>query len=178
RKYFMIFNKWLILQESSIKDLYSNTINAFPNANKRQNSIDIVKITELQLTPFLGMKTLFVKGNAQSDSGKNYSPIILFKNVNYHLENDYKYVNLKASDGKIYFFEHLKNNNVLARCDCNDFKWRFKHYNYIDESLFGKDGKKYVGKGLWEANPLGLSGVCKHLIKLTKAINSAGIIIN
>ena len=176
RKYFMIFNKWLIIQESNVRDLYSNTIEAFPNTKKRQNSIDTIKITELQLTPFLGMKTLFAKGNAQSEE-KNYSPIILFKNVNYHLENDYKYINLKASDGKVYFLEQLKNNEVLVRCNCNDFKWRFKHCNFIDESLFGKDGKKYEGKGLWEANPLEFSGMCKHLIKLVKAINSTGIIL-
>lgn len=123
------------------------------------------------------MKTLFIKGNVQGVSGNNYNQILLFKNVNYHLENNYKYSSIKASDGKNYFFENLKDNDVLVRCNCKDFKWRFKHYNYVDESLFGREERKYEGKGLWEANPSELSGMCKHLIKLVKGLNISGVII-
>lgn len=176
----MSFQKWLILQESNLQTLYKSTVQAFPSTTKRQHSIDPIQIVELTWTPFLGVKTLFIKGLAQSgESGKEYIPMILFKGVNYHnSKNERDWVEITANDGKDYVFERLGNDNeVLVRCNCLDFQWRFNYFDHKNNSLYGKVRKKYeanVRPG--SANPLELPGMCKHLIKLVQSLDHAGIL--
>ena len=167
----------MLLNDSSINDLYYSTVRAFPRTQKRQHSIDLVKITEIKWTPYLGMKTLFIKGLAQSEeSHKEYTPIIVFKNVIYHNENTNKYVKIIANDNKEYIFEQLdyNENDVLVRCQCKDFFWRLQHTDYVDHSLYSKNRKKYEARiNPGSANPLELPGMCKHLLKLAKVIKKA-----
>ena len=180
RKYCMRFHNWLVLQESNLQDLYTSTVQAFPRTTKRQHATDLVRIIELNWTPFLGVKTLFIKGIAHSEeSGKEYSPMVLFKGVNYHNAKDNQnWIEIVANDGRHYVFERLSNDNdVLVRCDCNDFKWRFNYTDHIDTSLYGRVRKKYeanVNPG--SANPLEMPGMCKHLIKLVQSLDHAGIL--
>lgn len=176
----MRFQDWLVLQESNLQDLYASTVQAFPRTTKRQYAIDPVRIVELSWTPFLGVKTLFIKGLAQSgESGKEYSPMVLFKGVNYHqIKENQDWIEIVASDGHNYVFERLnKGNDVLLRCDCADFRWRFNYFDHQDGSLYGRVRKKYeanVNPG--SANPLELPGMCKHLIKLVQSLDHAGIL--
>lgn len=174
----MSFKNWIILNESNLLDLYKSTVKAFPETKKRQHAIDTIKITEIQWNPFLGVKTLFVKGFAENtETGKQYNPIIVFKNVEYSKSANSP-VELIASDGKKYSLEKISNeNDVLIRCNCADFSWRFNYFDHQDKSLYGRVRKKYVAKNMPEtANPLGLPGMCKHLIKLVKTINQTGLL--
>lgn len=163
------------LFESSLEDLYRSAIAAFPNTTKRQHSTDPIIITELRWTPFVGTKTLFTKGLAQSgESGKEYNPIIVFKKVNYNED----VVQITASDGGEYSFAPLSNENtdVLVRCNCPDFSWRFNYYNSLDKSLQGRKRRKYEGvSNRPPANPSELPGMCKHLMKMAKVLKEAGI---
>ena len=150
----MNFQKWINLYESSVEELYDSTVKAFPKTTKRQHAIDLIDITELNWTPYLGMKTLFVKGVAHSqESNKDYDTVFLIKNVNYNPTNI------------------LKNNDVLVRCNCQDFLWRWNYTDYKDKSLNGRVRKKYeaiINPG--SSNPLEMPGMCKHLIKCYKTI--------
>jgi hypothetical protein len=123
----------------------------------------------------VGVNTLFTKGLAQSgESGKEYNPVILFKNVDY----DGDEVNLRASDGRDYSFNRLslENTDVLVRCQCKDFRYRFSFYNHLDNSLHGRKPKKYESKGVGPpANPSELPGLCKHLMKMSRVLEQAGI---
>lgn len=172
----MRFQNWLDIREGTIHQLYTSTVAAFPRTTKRQHSTDPIKIVELNWTPFLGVKTLFIKGLAQSDSGKEYRPMILFKNVSYGEGENM--VEIVASDGKNYVFEKLTDETeVLVRCDCKDFNFRFNFADNQNKFLYGKVRRKYeahVNPG--SANPLGLPGMCKHLIKLTTSLRHAGIL--
>ena len=69
----------------------------------------------------------------------------------------------------------LENNDVLLRCNCNDFKWRFNFYDHIDKSLYGNKRKKYENLGGAPANPMKLPGMCKHIMKTAQALKDAGI---
>ena len=95
------------------------------------------------------------------------------KNVKYH-DDDMPFMNhLVTNEGQSYFFEKFNNtNHVLVRCNCKDFQYRFKYENHLNKSLYGHKGKKYIGQGLWEANPLHLEGMCKHIIKLSKTLEN------
>ena len=126
-KYCMQFHTWINLQESNLVDLYQSTVSAFPRTRFRQHATNPIKIVELTWTPFKGVNTLFIKGHAESSSGLDYNPMILFKRVNYHdFRNHDNLVEIIASDGQNYLFEPLNNTNeVLVRCNCKDFKYRF-----------------------------------------------------
>jgi len=161
--------------ESSAEDLYRNAVAAFPNTTRRQHSTDTIVIKELRWTPFVGVKTLFIKSLAQNED-REYGPCILFKGVNYNGNQ----VKITANDGLQYNFNKLslENTDVLLRCNCLDFKYRFAWYNKLDHSLYGRPPKKYIATGTGHpANPMELEGMCKHLIKTMKVLKEAQIFL-
>lgn len=157
--------------ESSTNDLYQSAVDAFPRTTKRQHAIDPVRIVQLSWTPYVGLRTLFIKGLAENQ-GRNYKPAVLFKDVTYGTGIPV------VVNGIQYLIEQLsaENNDVLVRCDCPDFYWRFNYYDHVDQSLWGRKRKKYEGRGLWKANPMEMPGMCKHLMKLMLALRDAKII--
>jgi len=172
----MDFKKW-ILQEASLNDLYTSSVEAFPETTKRQHSTDTIKIASMKYTPYLGVKTLYVKGLAQNE-GKEYTPMILFRNVKYHPEKNNKAFSLRA-EGKVYYLESLSasKNDVLVRCNCPDFQWRFQHFNSKEKSLYGSDRKPYEAVFRpGTANPEESPGMCKHVMKLMKALDASELL--
>ena len=146
--------------ESSAEELYQSAVKAFPNTTKRQHAVQPIVIRELRWTPFVGVKTLFLKALAEN-SDREYEPMVLFKGVNY----DGNQVKIIASDQREYSFDKLslENTDVLVRCNCLDFSFRFNYYNHLDKSLHGPKRKKYESHGGPPANPLEMPGMCKHL---------------
>jgi len=169
------------LKESSLLDLYQSTIAAFPNTRRRQHSIDTIQVREVNFTPFLGMKTLFVRGNVlNEENGNAYTPIILFKDVIYHPQREQdEWIEFVASDGRNYVLERLERdaNDILVRCNCPDFHWRFNYFDHEDRSLYGRKRRRYEAvTAPGSANPNQMPGMCKHLIKLSTAIRDARIL--
>lgn len=160
--------------ESSAEDLYRSAVMAFPNTRMRQHATHPIIIRELRWTPFVGVKTLFIKGLAQNED-REYAPCVLFKGLNYQGKS----VKITASDGLEYNFDKLslENTDILVRCNCPDFFWRFNYYDHVDKSLYGTKRKKYESHGGKPANPMELPGMCKHLMKMTKVIAESGIFI-
>lgn len=159
--------------ESSVQDLYNSAVDAFPRTVMRQYATHPIVVTNLRWTPWVGMKTLFVKAIAQSE-GKEYNPIVLFKRVNY----DGNEVQITASDGREVSFDKLSEakTDVSLRCNCPDFYWRFNYYNHLDSSLYGRKRAKYEAKGTGPpANPMEMPGMCKHLMKTIHVLGEAGI---
>lgn len=165
----------MLLFESSLKDLYQSAVAAFPNTTKRQHAIDPIVITNLSWTPYRGVRTLFIKGLAQNrHEGTEYNCLMLFKNIDY----DGNQLTITASDLKEYSFNKLslENTNVVLRCNCPDFYWRGNYANYLDKSLWGRKRTKYESSGLYpQANPTNAPMVCKHLIKMSKTLQEAGL---
>ena len=162
-----------LFAESSLEDLYQSAVEAFPHTTMRQHATDTIVITNLRWTPYLGMRTLFIKALAQNE-GREYSPIILFKKVNYNSDE----VKIIDSAGKEYSFGKLslENTDVVLRCNCADFFYRFNYYDHLDKSLYGRKRRKYESKGVGPpANPLELPGICKHLMKTAHVLREAGI---
>lgn len=161
-----------LFNETSLSELYASAVAAFPRTKMRQFATDPVVITHLDWTPYKGMKTLFVKGLAQHED-REYSPIILFKGVNYQVEE----VRVAANDGSEFGMRpvSLTENDVLVRCNCPDFRWRFNYYNHLDGSLYGAKRKKYEGHGGPPANPMEMPGICKHIMKLINVLQEAGL---
>lgn len=161
--------------ESSALELYQSAVRAFPNTTKRQHATQPIVIKEMRITPFVGVKTLFLKGFAQNED-REYDSIIVFKGVNY----GGKQTTVTASDGLKYSFDKLslESTDVMLRCNCPDFYWRFNYYNHLDKSLYGSKRGKYESKGGLPANPMELPGMCKHLMKMAEMLSGSGILID
>ena len=170
----MKFSEWIIA-ETNLENLFNKTIEAFPSTKHRQHSIDFIRITELHWTPYMGLRTLFVKGLAENiENKKEYNPLILFKKINF-IQNENS-INIKASNGNNYSIEKINNSNdVSVRCDCKDFYWRGNYYNHLDKSLYGSKRARYESQGLFSVNPTESPMMCKHIIKLALALENAGI---
>ena len=162
------------LNETSLNGLYKSTVDAFPETKMRQYATDTIVISHLNWIPYVGMKTLFVKGLAQNE-GREYNPVVVFKQVQYNPNENF--VELNANDGKTYRLNRLslENNDVLLRCNCGDFFNRFNFYNHLDKSLYNRKRKKYESNGGPPANPLELPGMCKHLMKTIYVLRESGI---
>jgi len=164
-----------VFVESTAQELWQSAVSAFPGTKKRQHAIDPIVIENLKILPFVGMKTLFLKSDARNED-KTYNPIFIFKGVNYQSPE----YSLAATDGKIYTFGRLSlsKNEVLTRCSCPDFYWRFQHYNHLDGSLQGRNRSSYkrITENMPAANPLELPGLCKHLMKFAKTLQNSGVV--
>jgi hypothetical protein len=161
--------------ESSINDLYNSAVAAFPKTTLRQHAVDPIKIAELSIVPFKGMKTIYFKGLAQNEN-RAYNPIILFKTVQYDSQSP-NTIRIVADDGSVYVLDKLSPaaNEVAVRCNCADFRWRFNYYDFLDHSLYGRKRAKYEGN--YRINPKEMPGMCKHLMSLTRALTDSGILI-
>ena len=169
----MDFIGWL--NESNLNDLYNSTVDAFPQTTLRQHAVQPIKITQLSIIPFKGMKTIYFKGLAQNE-GRRYNTVILFKNVDYDSPNS---ISIVADDGNTYRLSKLSPvNEVNLRCDCGDFRWRWNFTDWEDGSLYGKKRRKYESLGIGPpANPKEMPGMCKHLIALTTSLRDSGILL-
>ena len=167
-----------LFAESSLEDLYQSAVEAFPHTTMRQHATDTIVITNLRWTPYLGMRTLFIKALAQNQhEGTEYAPMILLKGIEYNTDAR-DFVEIMANDGRKYQFKKLslENTDVVLRCSCGDFFYRFNYYNHLDKSLYGRKRRKYESKGIGPpANPLELPGMCKHLLKTAHVLREAGI---
>lgn len=161
-----------ILTESSVLDLYKSAVEAFPNTQMRQYATQPIMVESIRWLPYLGLKTLFVKAEVRNED-RHYSPMILFKNVDYTGRG----VKIRGSDGQEYSFAKLslEGNDVLLRCGCADFSYRFNYYNHLDRSLYGSKRSKYEGLGGPPANPKKMPGMCKHLLKTAAVLGGAGL---
>ena len=165
----------MLFYESTFNDLYSSAVTAFPNTTKRQFVTQPVQIHNLQIIPFIGMKTLFLKSEAVNGD-RHYNTIILVKGIQYEHEIVPGTIEITASDGQTYrlYKPSLENDDVLVRCSCPDHHWRFVHYNHLDHSLYGKDRKKYEAKyNPGSANPTKSPGMCKHLMKFAEVLRNS-----
>jgi len=166
--------------ETSLSELYQSTVDTFPTTSKRQNSIDTVVIENLNWIPFLGVKTLFIKGLVKNE-GKKYDSIILIKNMKFEEKEGKNIIKIKMSDGKDYYVQKVKidENDVSVRCNCGDFYWRGNYANSLDKSLYGRKRSKYETKtNRPPVNPGDSPIMCKHLIKMTKILKEANLLKN
>lgn len=159
--------------ESTLNQLYNSAVNAFPNTTARQHLTKEIRLIEYSWLPFIGVKTLFLKTTAKNED-RAYNPMILFKGVNYTNEGK---IEITATDGKSYRFNELTTKDVLVRCQCADFFWRFHNEDKVDKSLYSSNRKKYESKGLrGPVNPMHKPGLCKHLMSLMEALQDVGVL--
>ncbi len=166
-----------LTEESTYKDLESQTLSFNPASLKRQNSIDPIRVNQLKIVPYIGTKSLMFNGVIKSDSGKTYDVTITFYDIQFSPADTRDTVTFKASNGKEYTINKIgsNTNNVRVRCNCSDFYYRFAWYNADDSSLHGPRPKPYVRKTTTRppVNPDHTPGFCKHIMKVFLALRDA-----
>jgi hypothetical protein len=164
-----MFKLWF---ESTLDELYQSAVDAFPNTTKRQHATHPVEIERIFWTPYIGMKTLMIKAEIRNED-KHYNSFIVFKGVKYHDKKAPNLIEIVDSTKKHYFLEQLssENHDVLLRCSCGDFHWRFNYFDHLDKSLYSRKRRKYEAlHNPGSANPKEMPGMCKHLMKLIEAL--------
>lgn len=165
------------LWESSLADLYDSAVEAFPKTTKRQHVTGPVQIEDVFFLPYLGMKTLFVRSRAVNED-REYKTVMLFRGVDYRRGPGRGLVEID-DEGTTRYLKPLsrQDSQVLVRCNCMDFYYRFNFYDHLDRSLYGNKRAPYVSKGIGPpANPMEMPGECKHLMKMAEELRNAGLL--
>lgn len=157
---------YFTLDETTFTQLYNATVTAFPNTKYRHNVVDTIKVRNVKFVPYQGLNTLFIRSLTENlEKNTEYKTMVLIKNINFKSTKN----SIKIFDeyGNPYRLEKPKvtKNDVLVRCNCKDFMWRFNYYNSLDKSLYGTKRKEHYSKGTFEVNPSKSPGLCKHLMK-------------
>jgi len=166
------------IYESTYSQLYGRIVDAFPNTTKRQYAVDPIQISNVQIIPFVGLRTLFLKADAINED-RQYAPMLLFKNIQYTNSLTSEAIEVSTADGRqVRFHRPLIDENELAlRCSCGDFYWRFNYFDHLDRSLYGRKRAKYEAKKVqWSVNPSESPGLCKHLIKMMQVLKESGLV--
>lgn len=165
----------MYLNESSFKDLYKSTVLAFPNTTKRQYATQPIVIEQIKFVPYFGLNTLFIKAEAINEE-RHYNPMVLFKKVDYNKKDCSVKTDMSICKfGKL----SLESTDILLRCQCKDFKYRFNYYDHLDKSLYGSKIKKYESLGIGQpANPKEMPGMCKHLIKMFEVLRAENLFLD
>ena len=169
----------MLIYESTYADLYASVVEAFPHTTRRQYATDPIKVSGIQIVPFVGVRTLFIKADAINED-RHYRSMILLKDIQYEQNLMTGGIEVVASDGRHVYLHRpsLDDNNVLVRCSCNDFHWRLNYFNHLDKSLYGRKRSPYEAKiNPGSANPLRSEGVCKHIMKMAQVLKGSGFLI-
>lgn len=168
-----------LLERSTHDQLYANIERAFPDTKKRQHATNEVRIQNLTMLPYVGMKMIHVFADVTSNSDSKYKVGIQFLGVEFSEVANSSVTTFVGRDGEEYHVKpiELSASNVKVKCECLDFYWRFAAYNAPDKSLIGKAPPPYTKKtNRPPANPSRTPGVCKHIIKVVERLKTLNIV--
>ena len=145
----------------------------------REQNANKVQVKDAQLLPSLNDKTLSVKATTHSKDS-DYNTLIVFSGVSFFTEGGHGRQEITVPDGTTMFIDPIRpyKSNVKVRCDCLDFYYRFSVWDKRDDALTGDPPEPYHRKTKTypPVNPQKISGVCKHIMAVTKYLKAQRII--
>lgn len=171
------------LFEDNLAQLATNIERGFPRTRARQHRTNMVNVIKTEFFPYPQQFALLVKAVVRGEE-RNYNSRMLFRDVEYLDADSDLVVSFKATNGQDYHivpvFRDL--HGVELSCTCMDYAWRFWMQNYQKDTQFGQGPGPYRRKtppppeGRPYANPMEVTGMCKHLIKLSDELQKTGIL--
>lgn len=161
--------------EKSIKQLLQSTESGFDTS--RKDNTKNVQVLTYSYIPSLHDNSLTVKARVRS-SNEAYNCVIQFDNIEFYdkQSSGLQLLTVDGSEHTIYPIR-MDDNTVKVHCECLDFYYRFSIWNHRDKALLGSPPDQYVSTGnRGPVNPQKVSGMCKHLIKLTDVLKSKRIL--
>jgi len=169
----------VLAEVSTVPQLDQNIRAAWPDTRKRQNATGEVRISGVEMIPYLGTKMLHVRSISNSN-GNQYQQAIQFNGVQFASQDSPEVVTFQAVDGRDAHAKpiQLSGHNCKVRCGCLDFRFRFANYNSGDKSLVGRPPPLYRRKTTTRppVNPMQVPGMCKHLLKLVQTLRQQGLV--
>jgi len=165
------------LLELSLSNLRNNVKRDF--GNTRETKANSISISNYDMIPSVGEKTLLIKARVRGQEGKNYQSQVRFVNVGFTTEAQPGFTQIKAVDGQDYYVKQFTASQTQAKvkCNCLDFYWRFAVWNHAKKSLEGDPPPPYVKKtDSPPVNPNKTPGSCKHIIKLISFLRTEQIL--
>jgi len=171
-----------LIQESSLGDLEKNSDARMPSerGDSAKNNVQNVSIEPIkrQNSDKGDLKTEFKI--TSGSSGKSYSPVIYFMNVEFEETDEPDNISFQATDGETHHVRpvSMSKTNVKVRCTCMDFYYRFASRNSKDQSLYGNPPPPYKRRTTTHpsANPQYVPGVCKHILAGAHELENSGLI--
>ncbi len=148
------------------------------NSPRERNS-NQVQVQEVNLIPSVQNKTLTARARTRT-ADKHYDTIIQFSGVSYFNEGGHGRQPFQGADGTEYFIDPIRpyKSKVKVRCGCLDFYFRFSVWDHRDDVLSGDAPESYQRKTdtYPPVNPQKVSGLCKHIMGLTRFLKSERLI--
>lgn len=145
-----------------------------------------LKITKFDQVIRQGIKSIDFSGmvNSETTSGLKYRVTVRFLNILFNKqESPETTVRAKDQEDEVIFYgtPDIKNNSVMLRCQCNDFRHRFEHELADASALIGAPRKYKRLTPIWPigrpyANSTHKIGVCKHIHSMLFYLKSKKII--
>jgi hypothetical protein len=172
------------LFEDNLTQLRTNIQRGFPNTRARQHRVGMVNVISTQFIAYPQQFSFLVEAKVRGEDGITYDSNMLFKDVEFQEADSPNVVTFKANNGEEYHIIPVVRNlhGVELNCTCLDYMWRFWQQNYQKDVQFGKGPNPYIRKtppppeGYPYANPEQVTGMCKHLIKLSDNLQQKGIL--
>ena len=158
----------------SLDALERSAKNTFPNTNKRQNSVNSVRVSQQTYDRLDGDK-LQVTAKVVGESN-TYQSSILFSGVQFVPAGTSGAVDIGATEA---IMPIESSGDCKVRCECLDFHWTFAWYNHNSDSLIGQPPKPYQkvpGSNRPDRNPAKAPGICKHIMKLASTLKAQGVL--
>lgn len=171
------------LFEANLNQLQTNIERGFPKTRARQHRVNMVNVTKVEYFPYPMQNALLISAQVRGEE-RTYNSRMLFRDVEFLDADTETDVTFKATNNEEYHIMPLSRrlHDVELSCTCMDYSWRFWMQNYQQDTQFGKGPSPYRRKtppppqGRPYANPMEVTGMCKHLIKLADNLEQIGIL--
>ena len=175
------FKQWLE-ETSTIPQLDAKARQAFPNTRKRQNDTNsVIPMSNMIIfVPNPQKQELVIDSRTRSPrSGTMHVQRIMLYKVEFGNIGENGVTPLPNTQVGIKPYK-LTADTARVACDCMDFRFRFAQQNHNDDSLAGNPPPAYSkvpGSNRPEANPSGLPGMCKHLMRIVQELKQKRIVV-
>ena len=171
----------MLMLEMTLYQLDRSTVNNFgPEREVRANRVQVETLEFTTSQGKLGTQLTAI-ADVRGSTGERYKSTIVFKKVKTEEADTPTNITVKSTNGDDIHLQaiSLNSSDVMVRCSCLDFYWRFSLWNMRHKSLFGDGPDPYVKTtNRPPVNPGQRPGVCKHLYKMIQKIKGQGIMKN
>ena len=147
------------------------------------NSGSVGRLSIFNMKPTVSNKSLLIQSNVISSvpRASPYLAQMMFYGVDYSDKHDNSHpLTVSLGNGQYLFMNQLRlDSKVSVRCNCQDYRFTWGHYNHTVGALLGAQFPRYVRKTTTRPprNPLQIPGLCKHLTALVNRLAVDRIVV-